>query len=48
MHYLVIFFNVAVSPFHNKMFKIKSACLMQNLIIEIQFLKKVDDINQQI
>lgn len=48
MHYLVVVFNLAVSHFHNKMFKIKSACLMQNLIMEIQFFKEVDDINQQI
>lgn len=48
MYYLGVFSNATVSPFHNKMFKIKSASLMQNLIIEVQFLKEVDAINQQI
>lgn len=37
-------FNVVINLFHNKMLKMKSACLMKNLITEIQFFKGVDDL----
>lgn len=37
-------FNVAVKPFHSKMLRIKSACLMKSLIIEIPLFKEVDDL----
>ena len=40
----VFLFDVLVNPFHNKMLKIKSACLMKNVIMETQFFKEVDDL----
>lgn len=38
-----MFLNVVIHPFHNKMHKIKSAHLMKNLIVRIQFFKGVGD-----